>query len=255
MRAERVASKNPTISIASDPGDIEGALRLVYGSYMRVGLIEPNPYGMRVTPYHLLGSTDILIAKHNGDVVCTATLVRDGKLGLPMEGIFGDEVRSRRNRGILCAEASCLADRRSDDERTFPLLAKLMSFTIQCAAFRAVQELLIAVHPHHVKFYERFLGFEVINDSERSYDAVCGNPAIAMSLDIPRLQMSATPAHRRVFSHPFELHQFWHQPKPASLLAKLTRIVDECSPVQGHAEELEPTELATAESRLKCVVA
>ena len=41
-----------SIKIASNPYEVKSALRLVYHSYLRSGLIGPNLHGIRVTPYH-----------------------------------------------------------------------------------------------------------------------------------------------------------------------------------------------------------
>lgn len=215
------------ISVAWSPDEVKSALGLVYQAYHREGLIAPNRYEMRVTPFHLLGTTEVLVAKSQGEIACTLTLVRDGKLGLPMESVFGSEVAIRRELGVRCAEATCLADRRANPERSFPLVSKLMSFIIQCAAYRGVDELLIAVHPRHAPFYEKYLGFDLINDVEQRYEAVCDNPAVALSLDIQRLQMSATPAYRRVFGKPFSNDRFHRQPLSANLLAELSTIVQQ----------------------------
>ena len=48
---------------------------------------------MRVTPYHLLPTTEIFIALHQGEVVLTYTLVLDGRLGVPMESVYGSRGR------------------------------------------------------------------------------------------------------------------------------------------------------------------
>lgn len=226
MRAECIARPS-AITIASTPAEVESALALVYDAYLQTGLIHPNYYGVRATPYHLSRSTNVLVAKQHGEVICTATLVFDGRRGLPMETVFGDEVRELRKRGVISAEVSCLADRRSFDGSCVSQLTKLMCFAIQCAEFQGVQELMVAVHPRHAGFYVRYFGAQVVSGVERSYDAVRGNPAVALSLDIPRLRRSATPAHRRVFGHTFQTHQFWPQRLPHSFITRLSRIVDE----------------------------
>ena len=57
---------------------------------------------------------------------------------------------------------------------------------VQTARARDVDELLVAVHPRHVRFYKKFLAFEVISGLER-YPAVCDRPAIALSLNFERI--------------------------------------------------------------------
>ena len=229
----RAHSNNPSeqlartgVSIASTLDDVKSALQLVYDAYYRSGLIDSNPYEIRATPFHLLETTAVLVAKRQHEIACTMTLIRDGKLGLPMESSFPDEVAERRERGISCAEISCLADQRSDTARGFPLLAKLMSFAAQCAAYRGVHEVLIAVHPRHARFYQRYLGFELINDVEQPYDAVSGSPAVALSIDILNLQLSPSVGNRRLFGKHFPCELFRHQSLPYEARAELSMVVE-----------------------------
>jgi hypothetical protein len=72
---------------------------------------------------------------------------------------------------------------------------------VQTARLRGVDQLLVAVHPHHAKFYERFMAFEEIGQ-ERSYEAVCGNPAVAMCLDFERIDRARPRNWNRFFSEP-----------------------------------------------------
>jgi hypothetical protein len=106
-------------------GSARPAFRLVHQSYVGAGLSESNRYGMRVTPYHLLSTTETFIAVCDGLVISTVSLVIDGELGLPMESIHAREVAARRARGLLVGEVSCLADRRRDFKRLFPVFIRL----------------------------------------------------------------------------------------------------------------------------------
>jgi hypothetical protein len=214
------------VRVARGPRELRTAFGLVYQAYLRCGLCEPSSKGVRVTPYHLLPTTEVFVAATGGEIVSTVSLVRDGALGLPMESIFGDEVAWRRDRGICVGEASCLADRRRDSVRSFPLVARLMSFTIQCARRRGIDELLIAVHPKHGRFYQRFLGFRQIAQ-ERTYHVVQGKPAIAMALDMPGLSGSCPNAYKRVFGPRFPEDHLRYQPVPEAFRIELSRIVAE----------------------------
>lgn len=46
--------------VASSQAERQAAFSLVYRAYLQAGLIELNPYEMRVTAYHLLTGTDVL---------------------------------------------------------------------------------------------------------------------------------------------------------------------------------------------------
>ena len=96
--------------VGSSAEELFAAFGLVYEEYVRSGLMKPNACQMRITPYHLLSSTEVLVALDRGDLSCTMTLVCDGELGLPMESVYHEEVASLRLQGLQLAEVSCLAD-------------------------------------------------------------------------------------------------------------------------------------------------
>lgn len=186
--------------LATRLADIKAALRLVHQAYVEKGLIQPNPYELRVTPYHLLPTTHVFLARQRAEVMGTLSLVGDNELGLPMEHVFSEEVAARRAQATV-AEVSCLADRGQGKSSMLAVIVQLMSHMAQFARRHGVDELLIAVHPHHVGFYERFIGFEVIGD-ERSYSSVCDHPAVAMALDLVRMPVNHPRAYDRFFGKP-----------------------------------------------------
>jgi len=219
------AESEPVVRIATRRNELLDAFRLVYQAYLRAGLCEPNPHRMRVTPYHLLPTTEVLVAVSDSNVAATMTLVRDGGLGLPMECVYPEEVAARREQGIELGEVSCLAARQEDLRRAFPLLVRVMSLCAQCARSRGLDELLIAVHPRHAGFYERFLGFQVIGH-EKVYDSVCYNPAVPLALDLTRLAIIHPTGHKRLFSVPLPGESLRYRPVPADVRAELEPLTE-----------------------------
>ena len=71
-----------TMSIARSQSELEDAFGLVYRSYVRAGLDSPNPTGLRVTKYHFLPTTEVILARNAGVPIATASLIVDGELGL-----------------------------------------------------------------------------------------------------------------------------------------------------------------------------
>lgn len=171
-----------TVKIASTRAEREGAFRLVYQRYLSSGLCAPNPHEMRITPYHLLDTTTIFTAHYQGEVIFTVSLVGDSEHGVPMESIFPDEIRGLRDCGIRFGEISCLADRRKNLIRFLPLFVQVTSLMFQHAIREGPYRFVIAVHPKHGKFYERFFGFRPIADV-RPYSSVQNRPAMAYALD------------------------------------------------------------------------
>ena len=123
--------------IAATRSEREAAFELVYEAYLRSGLSDPNPWRVRVTPYHLLPDAEVFVAVHRGQVLLTYTFVFDGELGVPMELVYAREVDELRRAGVRFAEATCLADRREELGGAFlPVFLNLTRFATQFAAAR-----------------------------------------------------------------------------------------------------------------------
>lgn len=210
--------------IASGREELTAAFGLVYKAYLQAGLSTRHPYQMRVTPYHLLPTTEVFIALQEGEVIGTMSLVRDGELGLPMEAVYGEEVAKRRKRYHL-GEVSCLADHRKGQRRSVPVVLSLMSLMAQCAKSRGVDQLMIAVHPRHAKFYQRFAAFEPIGEL-KSYGAVCDNPAVAMSLDLNWAPIDHPRLYEKFFARPYPDEVLKHRSMTEELRAELSHVIE-----------------------------
>ncbi len=165
--------------IASSLDERWAALELVYDSYLRAGLITANQHRVRVTPYHLLPTTEIFVAVRDGYVTHTMSLVADGELGIPMQCVYGREVGQLRAEGYRFAEVSCLAGSRESPDALLHLYRFIFCFGL----YRDLDYFLIAVHPRHARFYQRVLAFEAFA-GERSYPTVRNHPAVALKLDL-----------------------------------------------------------------------
>ena len=179
-RQERVHTsvEGITYKVAQSWEEREAAFRLLYEAYRSAGLVESNPMGMRVLPFHLDDSSNVFIAVRNGTVIYTVSLIRDDERGLPLQEIYPADVDEMRETTYL-AEVSCLAGRaqfNSKRER-FEIFVNLIGLMTQYARRHFVDRLLVAVHPRHVKFYRSFFGFDIFGE-EMTYGAVRGNPAI-----------------------------------------------------------------------------
>ncbi len=211
--------------IATTSAELTEAFHLVYRAYMGRRLIGALPFQLRVTPYHILPSTEVFIGLHDGAVNCTLSLIRDDKLGLPMESICAEEVAQRRNSKIEFAEVSCLANRHGGPENNVARLVGVMSLMAQCAKRRGVDQLLIAIHPRHAPFYRRYLGFCRIGGM-KPYDAVRNHPAVPMSLDLSRLAIDNPQSYTRLFGVPFSDEQLAYRPLSNDLRSHFRHYVE-----------------------------
>lgn len=199
--------------IAATREERASAFRLVYESYLEGGLGEPNAHGMRVTPYHLLPTTEVFVASAQGTTMFTVSLVVDGRLGLPMETVYAEEAARRREQGLRLAEVSCLADRRSQFRGFFPVFLRLSRLMVQYARRRGVEELLVAVHPKHARFYRRYMDFRVFGE-QAAYPTVRNNPAVALSLNFDRIDRERPQAYDTFFGVPIEAQKLEPRPIP-----------------------------------------
>ena len=198
---------NVELRIASRREHYAGAFRLVHDMYCKTGLAQPNPLGMRVTPYQLLDTSQVFVALLNGEVICTLTLVQDGELGLPMEQVYPGQIQERRELGLRIAEVSCLADRRLSPKRFFSLFSDLCRVMAQFARLSEVDEIWIACHPKHAPLYEHRLAFTT-RGALTDYPTVLGNPAVPLCLDLRTAAQT----------HPAAWRQFFHEPIPRDVL-------------------------------------
>ena len=196
--AARVSEAELAYKLARSQSEREAAFRLVHDSYVRSGLIAPKAHGLRVTPYHLLPSTGVFLAQHGSQAICTISLIADSELGIPMETIYGEEVAALREAGIRFAEVSSLADRRSDLERFFPVFLRLIQMLCPYSRTHGIDQLLIAVHPKHARFYERYFKFQVFGGL-KSYPQVQNRPAVALCLDYRLLAVKHPTTYHLLF--------------------------------------------------------
>jgi len=193
--------------IAAARWERRDAFRLVYEAYLRSGLARENRHRMWVTPYHLLPTTQTFVALLRnasvaGKVISTVSLVGDGQLGLPIESVFPEEVALRRElareRGMRIAEVTSLADRRTHFRRFLPVFCELNRHMAQHARLHGIDQLLVAVHPRHARFYVRYLGFQACSEV-RAYPSVRNHPAVALCLDFAHIDQFPPDCYDRFF--------------------------------------------------------
>ena len=194
------SESSEVLKVTETRGERESAFRLVHDVYCESGLIAPDPMGLRVMRHHLSDDTEVLIAKRNGQVSFTLTLVRDAEFGLPLDSLFADEVDDMRARGVRLAEVSCLATRGDllDKKARFEMFVRMISLTLQTARRRGVQRLLLAVHPRHAKVYQRLFGCVRCSDV-KEYAAVQGNPAVLCMHDFAALDRTRYPLFDQIY--------------------------------------------------------
>jgi hypothetical protein len=211
------------ISLAQSRSDLQGAFQILYHSYVRAGLIDENPLQVRLTPFHLLPTTEVVVAKLQNTVTSTLTLVVDSPAGLPMDEMYGDELDRFRSQGLRLAEVGCLADRRRSPVRFIKVFGELARLSVQVACARGIGALVVVAHPRHERFYTRSFGFERFG-TVKECPYVNGNPAVAMILEFARIQR--TEWHQCLFGNPYTHRAFSRAPWDQETLDYLQQLVN-----------------------------
>jgi ribosomal protein S18 acetylase RimI-like enzyme len=170
------------VKLAESPDEALAASHIVHRAYARRGLVAPHPTGLRVTPHSVVPTTHTFVAMVGDRYVGTMSLIGDGVLGLPLEGVYASEVAALRGAGERLAEVGSLA-----------ILPSFRRKGIVCLLYRAMYEvaiatgvhrLVVAVHPKAEDLYRATLLFRRFGD-ERHYAGLNRSArAVALELDL-----------------------------------------------------------------------
>ncbi len=195
------------VKIASGRDEWSQAFQLVSTNYQARGYEEPLASKVRFTPYHALPDVVTFVAKHEGQVLATFSMVPDNtKLGLPLEAIYGDEINALRRSRRRLAEVTSLAADRSLGIREFrPVFVALIKLLMQYHVSQGGDTWAITVNPRHRDFYTKGMGAIPLGPP-RTYASVQDHPAEGYWLDLDLMQDTAPAMHREIFGqwHPGE---------------------------------------------------
>ncbi len=199
--------------IAANRRDLIGAFELVYAAYSAKGYIPPHPKRMVYQPVFGLPSSRTMVAALPDDrAVGTLSIVGDSPLGFQLETSYRDEVQLLRKEGRKLAEITCLAIDGASGLRPAEVFAALTRFTIHYALWRKYDDLLMAVHPRHYRFYWRTFRAAPLGPP-RDHEVVEGNPALCCRIDLGNLARNMTSElSRQYFSYEYPETQFLRSP-------------------------------------------
>lgn len=175
-----------TYRVASEADEWIKALEFVNNAYKKAGLVSEESR-IRLTKYHLTPFSNVFIAEGtNKVIVSSASVIEDAGFGLPMEEIYETEISKKRFQGRQLMEVFCLASAKESDVSGLELFIGMCRIITVYALQRHQDELVIAVHPVHVKLYKRLFNFKEFGPL-RYYPAVQNAPAVAIYLDLASL--------------------------------------------------------------------
>jgi len=208
-------SSRTTIEMARCFRDRHEALSLMHSAYVRAGLPSQSENALRVTRHQLLPRSRIFVAKADGRVVSTLSLIPDSPAGLPLDGLYRQPVDRIRASGVSIAEVGCFADRRQKRGRSVEHFCALVRFIAQYAVAQGIGGLVIAGHPQRVRFLKNILGFkEELGPSVAPAADV--PPAVPLSaplsvplfLEFERLKREMPETYRAYFEESVPLKEF-----------------------------------------------
>jgi hypothetical protein len=201
--------------IACRRHDLVQAYELVYRRYVQRGFVPPEPGGLIYHPSFGLRSSRTITATHQGRTVGTVTILGDNFLGLHIESTYPAEVDRLRRQNRALAEVTCLAIEPRPDEPKNGAFFALTRFMYQYAQWRRFDDLLLAIHPRHVRFYERW--FRVYRFGPcRPYNLVQGQPAIACRIDLHSVDDVVPQDVYQWYTHPAIASREFHRGPIAS---------------------------------------
>jgi hypothetical protein len=170
--------------LAYTPGDFEGAFRLLHDRYVQIGYMHPHPSGRRVGVFNALPSTKVFVARAQGRVVATVTLVQDSSLGLPMDQAYREELDVLRAQGRRLGEAATLTVAADYREWGFPILMRLYrTLIIYAATIARLTDLCLVVIPTHRRFYQTFFGVRELGPA-RPYPRINHTRVVGLRGDV-----------------------------------------------------------------------
>lgn len=209
--------------VADHPQLRRDAFHLVYQRYLEAGLIDANPFRLRVTPYHLQPTSSVFVGVQRDTVACTVSLIGDDELGLPLERVYSKEVARKRSEGLRLAEVSCLAFHELGSTSAFwKTYLHLVRIMAQYARRHRIDALMIAVHPRHLPLHTRLMGFEQLGPVS-AYPLVRNRPSAACCLQFDRIDLRRPPCYDAIFGQPLPERELACKPMSEAERIRLSR--------------------------------
>lgn len=217
------------VKVASTEAEWADAFRLVRENYIESGYEQPSDKPFRFTPYHALPDTAVFVAKLHQRVVATFTLVPDNTvLGLPLDGLYGEEVQSLRAEGRRIAEVTGLAARDLSPGEFNQVFVTLIRVMKQYHLHHGGDTWVIRIQPRHRVFYTKAVGYVPLGPC-RSHPSVAGHLAEAYWVDAGVIRSNAPRMADVLFADPLPEAALAGRRMPADLIRSLAAASSQCN--------------------------
>ncbi len=197
--------------VARSRKELESSYSLVYKEYLKRGYIKESFSKLELSIYNALPQTTTFVAVLDKEMFCTATLIVDSPLKLPMDELYHQELNQLRNQDKKLCEISML----TCDTELFKegVSVKLNSkklffiFHLLKVVYDYVLEKLrldcicIAINPKHKLTYD-FLLFKDMGEF-KIYNNINGTPILGKYLDLHTIEEECKSGGREILSKMF----------------------------------------------------
>jgi hypothetical protein len=225
---------------ARSASELVTCYRLVHQQYLEQGYATDSDVPLRATIFNVLPRTTTFVGATENELICTATVVPDTHLGLPMDDLYHDEIQGLRSRGRRLCEVTMLASKAGSGTMTGrPAIQSLFKVIFDYASRVLCSDFLcITINPRHAAMYDA-LYFKDLGGL-RTYRSVNGAPAVAKCLDLSTAEGEMAAGNRErlyrfFFAQPTPAERYTprHTLSPADLRAlfvKGTHVLEDATP-------------------------
>jgi hypothetical protein len=152
-----------SVGIAESPAERLAAARLVGRRYRDEGYLPElqDEHAAFYSSHHHLPQTSVFVTRENETITGTMTVVCDSPAGLPLEDLYGAEIRElradRRHPCELCSLAVDPEAARRSPDLVLQLFRCAMGYLLHVTP---TSDALITLKPAHAPFYQRRLHFQ-----------------------------------------------------------------------------------------------
>ena len=148
------------LKVANTLSEIIEGWKLVYQQYVKLALIDSNPFSVFTYPEYLSRNSAVILGKVGDRNVCSISAVLDSRQGLPLDACFHHELDELRKEKKKLIEIGLLA---SLSETASPFyIIELLSSIAHFGAYSNYHDYVIGVHPRRAKFLQKLFGFNQV---------------------------------------------------------------------------------------------
>lgn len=184
----------------------------MYERYVDKHLIQANPFGIHTVPQAVGPNVCVIHAATAVDSGATFTLMGDSPAGLPLDSVYSSALNAMRWQNRTPVEVGLMAQRKGGMQRGAWALFDMMRWAVYYALHIHATDIVIGVHPHHVRFYTRCFGLQPFA-RPATYPLVNNNPVVPLRLALHEALAAATPPRGLTYirDHPVDATQFQHR--------------------------------------------